>query len=99
MADFVAEGHSTACHWFVLDAAISSNVAFISKEVHTPLFRFGITAKLNGIGHTDDSGECLSTTLDPILEHRYRDDTDSPSALRLSEFAIAPADTVNVRER
>jgi hypothetical protein len=34
----------------------------ISKELRTPLFRFGITAKLNGIGHTDDSGQCLNVS-------------------------------------
>ena len=44
-------------------------------------------------------GECLSTTLDSMLEHHYGDDmpsTESLPALRLADVTTAPPDALTV---
>jgi predicted DNA-binding transcriptional regulator AlpA len=75
--------------------------SFGKKRRLEALFRFGIVAELNGIGHRDNPRQCLSATLYPKSHLRYGDDmppTEHPSALRSREVAPAAPDPLTITD-
>jgi hypothetical protein len=89
---------STACHWFVLDAAMSSNVACVLKKLRTVIpFRNNGKTKWNWTHWVGQSNPYRQRFT--IAPRPYGDDmpsTESLPSLRFAEVATAPTDRVNV---